>query len=45
MTQLVESLKRLFLKQLISKEKLEKMQKKETITETDYEYIITSESR
>lgn len=45
MTQLAQSLKRLFLKKLISHEKIEELQKKEVISEADYKYIIASESR
>mgnify|MGYP003371510529 CR=1 FL=1 len=40
MTQLVESLKRLYEKEKISKEKLQSMIVKNTITSYEYRYII-----
>ncbi len=40
MTQLVESLKRLYKKGKISEEKLQIMIKKSTITDYEYRYII-----
>ncbi len=40
MTQLVESLKRLYEKGKISEEKLQSMIQKSTITDYEYKYII-----
>lgn len=40
MTQLVESLKRLFSKGKLSSKKLQEMLQKQTITSYEYQYII-----